>query len=315
LLAAKTRSGLVETIHDGAVAVISADGDLIAWSGDIDRPFYLRSAAKPFQAAVAQEAGALLRPIELAVAAGSHEGDPVHVALVESMLKTVGLDSSDLRCPPSWPLSPEAGLRLARDGHSSPRRVWHTCSGKHTAWLRAARAQGWPLEDYLAPDHPIQRKVVELVSDLGQLRADPVGIDGCGAPVLRTTARVMALLFARLSAFPSLRPVFTAMHRYPNLVSGSGQADSAIAVALNAAAKRGAEGCIGVAFENRLGIAVKSWDGLQAAAVAGAAAAVEALGEVSPYVADRIGVIGRPPVMGGGVQVGEMEPRVELRWS
>jgi len=315
LLAAKTRSGLVETIHDGAVAVVSADGDLIAWSGDIDRPFYLRSAAKPFQAAVAQGAGALLRPMELAVAAGSHDGQPVQVAFVESMLQTVGLDASDLRCPPGWPLSPEAGRRLARDGHFSPQRLWHNCSGKHAAWLRAARAQGWPIESYLVPDHPIQRQVVELVSDLGQHRADPVGIDGCGAPVLRTTTRVMALLFARLSTHSSLRPVFVAMHRYPNLVSGSDHGDSAIAVALNAAAKRGAEGCIGVALEDRLGIAVKSWDGSQEAAAVGVATVVEALGEISPYVADRIAVIGRPQVLGGDVQVGEMEPRVELRWS
>jgi L-asparaginase II len=128
LLAAKTRSGLVETLHDGAVAVVSADGDLIAWSGDIDRPYYLRSAAKPFQAAVAQQAGALLRPVELAVAAGSHDGHPVHVALVESMLHTVGLDASDLRCPASWPLSSDAERRLAGEGHVSPRPLWHNCS-------------------------------------------------------------------------------------------------------------------------------------------------------------------------------------------
>jgi L-asparaginase II len=315
LLAAKTRSGLVETIHDGAIAVVSADGDLIAWSGDIDRPFYLRSAAKPFQAAVAQESGALLRPIELAIAAGSHDGEPVHIALVDSMLRTVGLDSSHLRCPPSWPLSAEAGRRLSREGHVSPRRIWHNCSGKHAAWLRAALAQGWSTEGYLSPDHPIQRKVVDLISDLGQFHVDPVGVDGCGAPVLRTTARVMALLFARLSARPSLRPVFTAMHRYPNLVSGSGNGDSAIALALNAAAKRGAEGCFGVALESRLGVAVKSWDGLLEPAIVGAVAAIEALGEISPYVADRIGLIGRPPVMGGDLEVGQMEPRVELRWS
>lgn len=315
MLAAKTRSGLVETLHDGAVAVVSADGDLIAWSGDIDRPFFLRSAGKPFQAAVAQKAGALLRPVELAVAAGSHDGHPVHVALVESMLQTVGLDASDLRCPPSWPLSSDAERRLAREGHLSPRPLWHNCSGKHAAWLRASRAQGWPIESYLAPDHPIQRQVVEMVSDLGQHMAEPVGIDGCGAPVLRTTTRVMALLYARLSSHLSLRPVFVAMHRYPALMSGSGHGDAAISVAMNATAKKGAEGCIGVALENRLGIAVKSWDGLQIVANVGAAAALDALGEPSPYVADQIAKIGRPKVMGGDVQVGELEPRVELRWS
>lgn len=315
MLAAKTRSGLVETVHDGAVAIVSADGDLIAWEGDIDRPFYLRSAAKPFQAAVAQEAGAMLRPIELAIAAGSHDGQPVHVALVESMLDAAGLAARDLRCPPSWPLSPDAGRRLAREGHLLPLAVWHNCSGKHAAWLRAAKAQGWPVTSYLAPDHPIQHRILELVSDLGRHRADPVGVDGCGAPVLRTTTRVMAHLFAGLSSEASLRPVFVAMHAYPNLVSGAGHGDSSIAVAMNAAAKRGAEGCIGVALENRLGIAVKSWDGLQTVADVGAVAALAALGQLSPFMADQVALIGRPKIMGGDQPVGEMEPRVEMQWS
>ncbi len=314
MLAAKTRSGLVETLHDGAVAVVSADGDLIAWSGDIDRPFYLRSAAKPFQAAAAQEAGARLGPLELALASGSHDGHPVHITLVESMLHAAGLEESDLLCPPDWPLSPDAGRRLAREGHIYPRRIWHNCSGKHAAWLRAARAQDWSTDTYLEPDHPIQRQILELVNDLGQYKAEPVGIDGCGAPVLRTTTRVMALLFARLSADRSLRPIFTAMHRYPALASGTGNGDSSIGVAINAAAKRGAEGCLGVAVENRLGVAAKSWDGLWLPAEVGVVAALDAIGELSGFVTEQLGVVGRPRIRGGSEAVGEVEPRVDLQW-
>ena len=77
LLAAGIRSGLVETVHEGAAAVVRADGELIAWSGEIDRPFYLRSSAKPFQAMVAQQEGAPLRSVELALASASHERPPV----------------------------------------------------------------------------------------------------------------------------------------------------------------------------------------------------------------------------------------------
>lgn len=77
LLAAGIRSGLVETVHDGAVAVVRADCELIAWFGEIDRPFYLRSSAKPFQAMVAQQEGAPLRSVELALASASHERPPV----------------------------------------------------------------------------------------------------------------------------------------------------------------------------------------------------------------------------------------------
>jgi L-asparaginase II len=315
LLAAKIRSGLVETIHEGAVAVVSEDGGLIAWSGDIDRPFFLRSAAKPFQALVSQQAGASLQPVELALAAASHDGEAVHVALVESMLSSVGLDPSHLGCPPSWPLSGKATRRHLALGQRKMRRVWHSCSGKHAAWLRACQSQTWPTDSYLSPDHPIQSRIVEVVTELGEYPVTPVGIDGCGAPVLRTTTRVMALLFSRLATLPALGEVFKAMHRYPALVSGTGNGDTAVATALNAAAKRGAAGCGGVAIEGRLGIAVKSWDGIQEVVDVAMVGALDALGELQGFSRQQLARVARPRVLGGGRPVGELEPRVELQWS
>jgi L-asparaginase II len=315
LLAARTRSGLVETTHDGAVAVIAAGGELIAASGDIDRPFYLRSAAKPFQAAVAQRLGAGLEPVEMALASASHDGHPVHVAIVESMLAGAGLDDSSLGCPPSWPLSEAATLRYAAQGHVLPKPVWHNCSGKHAGWLRACQANGLPIDGYLAADHPLQTSIAEYLTELGEYPVDPVGVDGCGAPVLRTTTRAMALLFARLGALPDLREVFRAMHRYPTLVSGTGNGDAEIATSINAAAKRGAAGCIGTAIENRIGVAVKCWDGSQVAAEVAMIATLAALGELPVAASQRLAPLARPITLGGGKPVGAMEPMVELSWS
>lgn len=294
--------------------MVSADGSLVVSSGDIDQPFYLRSACKPFQAVVSQECGAGLEPMQLAMAAASHDGDPVHIALVEKMLGDAGIDESDLGCPPSEPLSEAAAVRYRAEGLGEPRPLWHNCSGKHAAWLRACQAQGWPLDGYLAPDHPIQALVTDLVTELGRFPASPVGVDGCGAPVHRTSTRAMALLYARLAAEPRFREVFTAMHRYPALVSGVGNGDAAISINLNAAAKRGAAGCIGVAIEGRFGVAVKSWDGIQEVAHSAAIATLAALGEVTPVAEDRLEALARPRVLGGGRVVGELEPRVSLQW-
>ncbi len=302
-------------MHDGAVAVLTPEGALVASSGDIDQPFFLRSASKPFQALVSQESGASLSPLELAVASGSHDGEPVHVALVEAMLAGVGLDESALQCPPDWPLSDTATTRLRRGGNEQMRRVWHNCSGKHAAWLRACRAQGWPIDGYLAPDHPIQATITDAITDLSGFSGSPVGVDGCGAPVHRTTTRAMALLYARLASSPRLGAVFGAMHRYPALASGTANGDAAVAVAINGAAKRGAAGCIGVAIEGRLGVAVKSWDGIQEVADVAVVATLAALDELSAVAADRLADHARPKVLGGGRVVGELEPRVELRWG
>jgi L-asparaginase II len=153
------------------------------------------------------------------------------------------------------------------------------------------------------------------VAELGGFEVSPVGVDGCGAPVLRTTTRVMALLYARLATQPRFEEVFTAMHRYPALVSGTGKGDAVVATALNAVAKRGAAGCLGVAIEGRLGIAVKSWDGIEEIATSAMIATLAALGELPAHAAGLLTPLARPKVLGGGQAVGELEPRVELRWA
>ena len=254
-------------------------------------------------------------PVELAMASASHRGHPVQIAIVEAMLSGVDLGESDLRCPRDWPISREAALRLSGYGEREMRRIWHNCSGKHAGFLRACVAQGWRTETYLDPDNPIQRRVVAVVSELGEFEVSPVGVDGCGAPVLRTSVRAMALLYARLASEPSLREVFVVMHRYPALIASNGEGDSVIATAVNAAAKGGAEGCIGVGLDRRLGIAVKSWDGLLDIANVGAVAALEALGELPGPAPGYLEPIARPDVRGGGRVVGETEPRLELRFS
>jgi L-asparaginase II len=125
----------------------------------------------------------------------------------------------------------------------------------------------------------------------------------------------MALLYARLATEPRLKDVYAAMHRYPALVSGVGNGDAAISINLNAAAKRGAAGCIGVAIEGRLGVAVKSWDGINEVADSAAIATLAELGEVPHVAASRLGALARPRVLGGGRVVGELEPRVSLQWA
>lgn len=312
LLAVRIRSGLIESTHHGAVGIAGPDGEVVAFAGDIDRPFYLRSSAKPFQARVSQDCGAALAPVELALAAASHRGQPVHVAIVGAMLERAGLDESHLRCPPAWPLSENAARRLVAAGEQAPRRIWNNCSGKHAGFLRACAASGWPLDSYLDPGHPLQRRIIEFVSELSGHPVEPVGVDGCGAPVLRTTTRAMARLFSRLGNMPQLGEVLAAMHRYPALVASNGEGDASIAVAANAAAKGGAQGCIGVAVAGGHGIAVKSWDGSMEIATLAAIATMEQTGDLWPEARGRLEPLAQPRILGGGEVVGHLEPRVEL---
>lgn len=295
--------------------MVGTDGSLLASYGDIDRPFYMRSSAKPFQATAAMEAGADLDTLELAMACASHRGFPVHVALVESMLARGGLDESQLRCPHDWPNHVTSERVVVGAGATTPRRIWHNCSGKHAGFLRACVAQGWPLDTYLSPDHPLQRSVVELATGLGEFDVAPVGIDGCGAPVLRTTARAMALMFARLGTEDRFARIYEAMHRYPALIGANGEGDTEIAIAVDAVAKGGAAGCIGVALGGRLGLAAKCWDGSGTVANVAAVSSLLQLGVLSPTAELSLEPVSSPAVLGGGVPVGRVESRFELDQS
>ena len=314
MLAEGVRSGLVETVHDGSVAVVTAAGELIASYGDIDRPFYLRSSAKPFQAAVSQACGAGLVREQLAVACASHDGQPVHVALVESILSGAGLGPEDLRNPPGWPLSGSAYRRLVAAGAPGPSRTWHNCSGKHAGMLAATMASGWDPASYLDPAHPLQTRITDFLRDTAG-PVEPIGVDGCGAPVFATTARAMGRAFARLATSTEFLEVFDAMHSFPALVSGVGNVDAAIATHLDAVGKRGAAGVLGVGLRGRLGLAVKVWDGSSLVAGVAALAALDQLGALTPYASELLVKHSHPRVEGGGRPVGRFEPRLELRWQ
>jgi L-asparaginase II len=251
----------------------------------------------------------------MAMACASHRGYPVQIALVASMLEGSGMKEAALQCPHSWPLGQEARHAVIRAGAGEPRRIWHNCSGKHAGFLRACSASSWPIDTYLSPEHPLQRRVIDLVGEVGEADVEPVGVDGCGAPVLRTTTRAMALMFARLGTEDRFSGAFAAMHQYPALVGANGEGDSEIAITTNSIAKGGAAGCVGVALKRGLGVAVKSWDGNGSVANLGAVSALDQLGELTPTATAALEPIANPHVLGGGRPVGRVESRLRLEMA
>ena len=312
MLAQVVRSGLIEAVHDGAIAVADPEGVITHTFGDADRVFFLRSAAKPFQAEVTLALGGPLTPEEIAIICASHGGDPVQIAYVEKILDEAGLSESDLATPPAWPESNRAAARLTARGHTRPRPLWHNCSGKHAGMLRACVAQGWPTSGYTDPGHPIQLAIVEAMRRLMGEGVTPVGVDGCGAPVFRGSARGLSSAFAALHTTDAYAPIVDAMSRFPALTSAPGHADQALATWLGGVGKRGAEGCLALALPGRGSVAVKVWDGSS-----------RSLGAVMFSVLDQLGWIPHgssrnlesslvSPVLGGGRAVGTVEPLAVL---
>lgn len=308
MLARAVRSGLTESYHDGALAAFDREDSLLLEIGDIDRPFFFRSAIKPFQATVSLETGLALSEQQLAIASASHGGQSFHRAVVKSILGDAGLDESALQCPAGWPMSLSARLELAAAGETEPRAIYHNCSGKHAATLAACVRAGWPLESYLAPDHPFHLKVRELASEVGGGSVEPVGVDGCGFPTLRGTTRSLARAFARLAFDDRFATVRSAMMAQPVLTSDTHRPEAALMEALPVAVKGGAVACAGLAVVGRFGLGAKCWDGSNDALYVGVIAALDRMGVVDASAAAKLEAHARPAVLGGGQSVGQLEP-------
>ncbi len=289
------RGGVVESVHTVSVAlcrIAPAGGgpeallrlaDSGAESAEVPWVF-ARSAVKPLQAVPLLESGAAERfgldDAELAVAAGSHLGDAIHVAAVRSLLAKAGLGPEALACGCHRPLGLAAADAIAREG-GQPQALHNNCSGKHAGMLAVCQHLGFPIAGYTAADHPVQRMVSGALCDFAGVQESDVviGVDGCGIPALAMPLAAWARAYARFGLPSGLSPrralatqrLRQAIAAHPLCIAGAQQFDSVVAELLGPAVlvKTGAEGTLAGVFveaERATGLAIKAHDGAGRAA-------------------------------------------------
>jgi L-asparaginase II len=308
---------LEESVHVGDVAVVDTEGKLVAFAGDGDRLLFARSCMKPLQAIVSLSCAPFdFTDREIAVVCASHNAEPVHVEAVRSLLGRAGVPEEALQCPSVRPWDEETAASDPRK-----RRINSDCSGKHSGMLAACKAQGWPLDTYREPSHPLQQQILETVLAVTGLDAVRIGVDGCGVPVHGMPLRSMATIYARLGAperWGSLeaqaRRIVQAMEAEPYLVAGRDRPDTAVMEAASGViAKGGAEGLMCAAVVDRgLGVAVKVGDGAHRAAGPALIHALRRLDVLDDAQLERLRPFARPPVVGGGRPVGELTTAFDL---
>ncbi|MEU3856605.1 asparaginase [Streptomyces sp. NPDC028722] len=301
------RGGIVEGVHHGSVVVLEADGRVRFRLGDIEAAFYPRSALKPVQAVAMVRAGLPLDGELLSLAAASHSGEERHLAGTRRILELAGLGEDDLRNVPDMPFDPVVRDTWVREGRA-PSRLAQNCSGKHAAMLWTARLNGWSLDDYLDPAHPLQRAVAETVEELTGQRVARVTVDGCGAPLFAVSLHGLARAVARITSAAPGTPearVADAMREHAEMASGSGRDVAALMRAVpGLLAKDGFEGVQVAALPDGRAIAVKIADGANRARVPVAAAALARAGIDPAALTEFAG----EPLLGGGVPVGCVRP-------
>jgi L-asparaginase II len=278
------RGAIVESRHRGHLTAVDGKGDTIAALGSPGTVTYVRSSGKPFQAIPVIVSGAADRfeftEQEVAIACGSHSGEPIHVNTVRSMLGKIGLDESALKCGVHEPFSAEVARDLARTGQA-PNVLQNNCSGKHAAMLALALHVGAPTGSYDECSNPVQRAIAKTVAQFSDVPVDQIafGTDGCGVPVFGISVHAMALMYARLASPPdtfdaatrdACKRIVKAMIDYPEMVGGTkNRLDTELIKAGEGRliSKIGAEGVYTVSvlpcteWANGLGLALKIEDG------------------------------------------------------
>jgi len=269
------RGPVLDTVHRGRVAIVDTQGQILLSLGDIESLAFMRSSAKPFQAASALRLGAAQRyplsPRELAIMSGSHAAETFHTEVLHGLLAMTGLGLDALHCGADWPTdSPSRQALTAQGGSPSP--LYHNCSGKHLGMLAACLAQGWPLEGYQQADHPLQVAIRQHLAEWADHPTESIetAIDGCTVPTFALPLDRAALAFARLGQATQHAPssplgqIGNAMRQHSALVSGTHQLDHALMEVTQGrlVSKGGAEGYWGLAsLEQGWGLALKISDG------------------------------------------------------
>ncbi|WP_026534190.1 asparaginase [Arthrobacter sp. H14] len=287
-LAVVERSGFIESRHIGSAVVMAADGNVVTELGDINAPVYPRSSLKPFQTIATLQSSVPLRGVQVALASASHVGSHEHMDVVQGMLKAAGLTADYLRCPADWPKDEEARNWLVRTERGRVRPAMN-CSGKHAGFLWACVENGWDLESYLDHDHPMQKRVVEVIEDYTGERIAHLGVDGCGAPAPAVTLTGLARGISKLAKAPGSKSsdaraatVATAMLDYPWAVHGRGESNSVVMDQLGIIAKTGAEGVMVMGTDKGVSVAVKMLDGAERATSLVALTLLAAAGAIEP---------------------------------
>jgi len=322
------RGNAIESHHRGAVSVIDSSGRPVLALGDVQRPVFPRSAIKFLQAIAFVESGAIehyaLQDEHIAIACASHNGEPVHVELIDEWLQRIQCDHDDLECGAELPLHQATQFELMQEGRG-PQRSHHNCSGKHLAILSTCRHLGENIKNYRLYNHTAQRRWFEVLESVSNARVMqlPWGYDGCGIPALALPLQRTAIAMARFGDGTSLSTerraaaerIQAAITQYPYLVAGKERVCTAIMerLAPEVLVKVGAQGCFTACVPAQgLGIALKVDDGNERAARVVLGAVLQQLGVLDAQVAKELEDYIAPSITNSrGEVVGRAEPSSE----
>tara|TARA_B100001248_G_C27399656_1_gene469071 strand:+ start:6867 stop:7835 length:969 start_codon:yes stop_codon:yes gene_type:complete len=264
------RGDYLESLHHIDFVLLGTKG-VLASSGNLDERLFPRSTLKLHQAYDFVASGAYhnsqSQPQHLSLACASHNASLEQIQSLEKWLADNSLTEEDLVCGPNLPLLEPDVMAWAKTGHPL-RRLHNNCSGKHTAMLLNARHLGFPLTDYHLPEHPIQKRFLDIMQKIFRIDLSNNGhaLDGCGLVNYRMSLQELANAFLQLACRQdaTVDVLLKAICDNPRYFAGEGRlvSDLLLATGGRILAKDGAEGMMAAVVRDRqIALAIKVKDG------------------------------------------------------
>ena len=227
------RDGLIEREHFGYVVRCDKDRIIEKIGDDKNYPFYLRSCAKPLQAALIIDYGLdkefNLTEEEIAICAASHAGEKVHVDIVRGILEKFEIPEVKLKCGKHAPISQTAQNELLMNGEQST-AIHNNCSGKHAMMLGLCKLNDWDMDNYDNLNHPLQKEILKRIYQLCEVKTEdyPVTKDGCGVPVPSMPLINIVKGYLNLFCDPKYEKIKNAFLNHSYTIGGENRTDTKI---------------------------------------------------------------------------------------
>lgn len=271
------RNNHIESVHRGDMVIADGRGNILYEFGNARLTPFLRSATKPLQGIVFFETGIVekydLSLKEIAIMVSSHSGEQEHIDVLKGIMDKTGISYEMLECGESEPVNKEAARSLYKSAQPVT-KLHNNCSGKHLAFILAAKSKGLPVKGYIDVDHPLQKEIRNVILELSgaDKRQITSGIDGCGLPVYGVPLVNIAAAYANLcnpefmngKYAKAQNYIMSAMTMFPEMVGGPGRLDTELMRLFGdrLIGKFGAEGMYCIGLTGRFaGIVLKIEDG------------------------------------------------------
>ncbi len=295
------RGKLLDIVHEGSLAIVDENSNLIFSVGDPKSLAFIRSSAKPMQALPVIARGLdkkyNLTDEETVIFSGSHVGDSYHVAALENIMKKAGLNEDMMIMKPTSPTDTKANKTRIEKGLPD-RKFYHNCSGKHSALMLLQRDLTGNSSGYELPDSPAQIEIQRTIKTLTQTDTLEIGVDGCGVPVYACSVKNIATAYKNVACIDTIddnsirmaaEKYIPRINKHPHMMRGNGYLCSLINYDENIIAKGGAAGIYGFGLKKqRLGIAFKVADGTEKCWEIIIMEVLRALGALPPETEERL---------------------------